>query len=271
MKWPFSSKSSEPTVIKAEIVATGDELLRGMLVDSNSAFVSKRLSAGGIEVTRVTKIGDDVAGLAPQIASAMTRAQLVVTIGGLGPTTDDRTVEALGYAAARPLEHDPDAEMLIAMRYRAAFEEGQTTSTEMSAPRLKMARLPAGGIALPNPVGPAPGVLLETPTCLVVCLPGPPGQLEPMWDTVHEVLVEKFGLMAGFAQQSVTTTILDESLLAEELSSIAQRHPGAYIKSHARTDGLPIEITVMSGAETQEEADAQVDLIAGELSAAFEL
>ena len=95
--------------MKGEILATGDEIRSGALIDSNSAFIAERLEREGIEVTRHHCVGDDLGALSDILLEISQRADIAVVTGGLGPTTDDRTAEAAGQVAGVKMELNPDA------------------------------------------------------------------------------------------------------------------------------------------------------------------
>jgi len=161
--------------MKAEILAIGSELLGPLRSETNSLWLTERLLDAGIEVTARATLADDAALLRSALHGALFRADVVVATGGLGPTADDLTREAAAAATGRPLHRDRS--ILEALRARFA-RYGRT----MSATNEKQADVVEGAEALPNARGTAPGQVLEHEGCLLVLLPGPPGEMKPMFE-----------------------------------------------------------------------------------------
>ena len=156
-----------------EILSTGDELLTGQVVDTNSAWLMDRLWDLGVMVRRKTLVGDDRPDILAALAEVTSRADLVVMSGGLGPTEDDLTSECVAAAMGVPLEED--AASLEAIRRR--FERLGRTMTPNNA---KQARFPRGAAILPNRFGTAPGFLVRLGRAELVCLPGVPTEYRGM-------------------------------------------------------------------------------------------
>jgi nicotinamide-nucleotide amidase len=163
-----------PTV---EILSTGDELLTGQVVDTNSAWLMDRLWDLGVAVRRKTLVGDDRGDLLLALAETSGRAQVVVMSGGLGPTEDDLTAECLAAAMGVPLEvHLPTLE---AIRERFA-RMGRTLTPNNE----KQARIPRGAAVIPNRFGTAPGFIAPLGRGEVICLPGVPVEFKGLCDEV---------------------------------------------------------------------------------------
>ncbi len=245
------------TAPTAEIVATGDELVRGLTRDTNGAFIASRLATGGVRVTRLTVLPDDVETVAAEIRAAAERGvALVVTTGGLGPTTDDLTLEALARATDRPLRPSEEAEAMIVRRYRRLADVGAIGDGELTPERRKMSHLPSGARPLPNRMGTAPGVALEVAGRLLIALPGVPGELHAMWEgPVTDLLRERFGV-GGYAERTLHAVHNDESVLAPLVAEVAARHPGVYVKTRASSfeDGGAVRITLVAGGPTDDDA-----------------
>lgn len=171
----------------AEIIAIGDEITSGQTLDTNSQWLSRELESLGVRTLYHTTVGDELTPGVEVFRAAIDRADIVVATGGLGPTADDLTREALALATARPLELDPEAlrfiETMFAQRRRP-----------MPAQNRLQAMFPAGSRVVHNPHGTAPGIDLEltrsgkTP-CRVICLPGVPAEMVEMWnDSVRATL-----------------------------------------------------------------------------------
>jgi nicotinamide-nucleotide amidase len=164
--------------VRAAILVTGDEILRGRIQERNAGLIARSLEPLGVEIERVAIAGDDLDGLVRAIEGLLAGpADLICTTGGLGPTHDDLTMEAVARATGRRLAIDAGALAMVEARHAGIAVDAATRG----AVQEKQASLPAGAIVLP-PVGTAPGCLLEHEGGLVAVLPGPPWELEAMWE-----------------------------------------------------------------------------------------
>lgn len=159
--------------MKAEVITVGSELLFGTFDNSNLMKICRELDGIGIEVAYATTVGDDEKAISGCISAAIGRADAVIITGGLGPTHDDLTREALAAATGTELEFHPELEAEL-LRF---FESRARTMHELN---LIQAYLPAGAEALPNPLGTAPGISLEHEGVPVFALPGVPAEMEEM-------------------------------------------------------------------------------------------
>jgi nicotinamide-nucleotide amidase len=165
---------AEARMRRGEIIAIGSELLLGGRLDTNSLFLTDELAALGIEVRWKTVVGDDEADLMDAIRTAARRADLVVMTGGLGPTEDDLTRDAIARVTNRPLRRH--AEAVKGMTRRLAAWGRVPTAAQM-----KQALIPSGAAVLDNPVGSAPGFCLSWKTCQLIALPGVPAEAKAMF------------------------------------------------------------------------------------------
>src|SRR5262245_11766324 len=163
--------------MRACILAVGSELLTPFRVDTNSLLITERLNAVGYDVRLKTVVGDNLDELARIIESALGWADLIVTTGGLGPTEDDLTRDAV----ARVLELPLDVDEAIVESIRARFAKRGLTMTENNR---RQAMVPRGATVLDNPNGSAPGLLLKRGATDIVLLPGPPREMTPMLEAV---------------------------------------------------------------------------------------
>ncbi len=159
----------------AEIVAVGSELLTPFRIDSNSLFLTRRLNDAGLVVRIKSIVGDDRVALAAIVRAALDRADLVITTGGLGPTDDDVTREVVAGVLDLPLEEDAGVLAVI----RARFDRRRVPMPEINR---RQAMVPRGARVLDNPNGTAPGLWIDAGARVVVLLPGPPRELEPMFE-----------------------------------------------------------------------------------------
>ena len=165
------------TVASAEIIAVGSELLGHTRVDTNSLYVTRRLLEAGIPVRTKSVVGDSEADVAAALAAALSRADLVVMTGGLGPTDDDVTRNAVSRVLARPLHEDA----AVVERIRGRF---QARGVDMPSINRRQAMVPEGAEVLLNARGTAPGLWIEADDKIVILLPGPPPELQPMVDAL---------------------------------------------------------------------------------------
>lgn len=169
----------------AEILAVGTELLTPFRVDTNSLYLTGQLNDLGIDVRLKSVVGDDAVVLAERVREALARADLIVTTGGLGPTSDDLTREVVAGVLGLPLVDD--AALGDAIRQR--FER---RGLRMPDANRRQAAVPAGAVVLPNPNGTAPGLWLATGDRVIVLLPGPPREMQPMFErAVRPALAER--------------------------------------------------------------------------------
>ncbi|MDP2872984.1 MAG: competence/damage-inducible protein A [Bacillota bacterium] len=157
----------------AELIFAGTELLLGQILNTNAQFLSLRLAEVGVDVYHQTVVGDNSGRIEECFRLALTRADVIIASGGLGPTTDDMTREALAQVLCRELVVDqPSLEHI-----RSFFAQRGRVMTSNNA---KQAMIPAGGRAIANRLGTAPGVAVEHEGKLIFLLPGPPFEMEPM-------------------------------------------------------------------------------------------
>ncbi len=196
----------------AEILATGDEIRSGAVVDSNSAFIAGELEAEGIAVIRHTCVGDDRDGLAAVLKEMAGRSEVAVVTGGLGPTVDDLTAEASALAAGVALEPNSEA--------RASMEAFFRKRRRLFSPsNVKQALLPHGAVCIPNPIGTAPGFMIQLGRCAMFFLPGVPHEMRHMLtEAVVPMIRRRLGTSgAGDGRLTVTTFGLPEAAVGEKM------------------------------------------------------
>jgi nicotinamide-nucleotide amidase len=169
--------SADRSLRTAEVIAVGSELLGSTRLDTNSLFLSERLASLGIELRTKAVVGDDRAGLAALVQAAMNRSDVVILTGGLGPTDDDLTRDAVSDVLQLPLEEHADIITKIEQRFARR-------GLRMPDVNRKQALVLRGATVLDNPHGSAPGQFLDHQGHVVVLLPGPPRELQPMMDNV---------------------------------------------------------------------------------------
>ena len=172
----------------AEILCIGTELLMGQVLNTNAQFLARRLAALGVTQQHQTVVGDNAERLEAAYRLALSRADVVITSGGLGPTVDDITKRVAAKVAGKELVHFPEAEEMIRARFRELRKE-------MTPNNLAQAMFTPDSILLPNACGTAPGAIVPMGEGKVVIhLPGPPYELQPMFiDQVEPWLQERSG------------------------------------------------------------------------------
>jgi len=166
-------------ISRAAIIAVGSEMLTPTKIDTNSLFITEQLNLLGIQVAFKTIVGDDRGDLETAVRDALTRVDLLVCCGGLGPTDDDLTRPVVADVLQRPLIEDEE----ITARIRARFAGRGLQMPEINR---RQAMVPAGGLVVPNANGTAPGLWIEHGDQLVLLLPGPPRELKPMMTALAE-------------------------------------------------------------------------------------
>ena len=214
----------------AEIIAVGSELLGETRLDTNSLFLAGRLGDLGIELRAKSVVADDRDRLRDVFLAAMSRADLVILTGGLGPTDDDLTREVVAAALGRPLSEDPS----IVTQIRGRFERRGLRMPDVNR---RQAMVPAGAVVLDNPNGTAPGLLIEHGEQVVVLLPGPPRELKPMFDNLCRPSLG--ARAAGWRIHKETLFIAGRG--ESHVEEIAQP-----IYSRWTTENPPIETTILA-------------------------
>ena len=172
--------------MNAEIVSVGTELLLGQIVDTNAPYIARTLAAHGISAYHRTTVGDNPQRLTETLRQAFSRADIVITIGGIGPTMDDLTKETVSDVLGIPLEYDE--------KHRKWLENLAKSRDWTNIPPAfwKQAQIPSQGAGIANPNGTALGALFRTDDKLAICLPGPPNELIPMVEAgVVPILTER--------------------------------------------------------------------------------
>lgn len=259
-------------MINVEILTIGNEILLGLVEDTNSNYLCRVVRGMGGRVRHVAVVRDEIDAIADEIrAAGARRAELIFTCGGLGPTDDDLTLSAIAKAADLRLEINETAKQLVESRYRELASQGFVSSAEMNEARLKMARLPEGARPVENPVGAAPAVVVECIGARIVSLPGVPAELRGIIEgPLQTLLTEVFG-RGSYREHQMTVECGDESELAPALRKVALAHPEVYIKSRASHFGSDVRFRILisvSGSST-EETEQMIETAASDLTRAL--
>lgn len=200
----------------AEIIAIGSELLLGATIDTNSAYLARQLAGAGVNLFRKSVVGDNSERIAATIREALGRAELVICTGGLGPTVDDVTREAVALAFGRALEFRQELLDQIAARF-AAF------GRPMSESNRRQAYIPAGARAIENPRGTAPSFIVEDAQGTVIVLPGVPYEMRFLFETVVlPYLRDERGVSDVILVKTLHATGLGESVIGEMIADLME-------------------------------------------------
>jgi len=235
--------------MKAEILSIGTELLRGEVADTNATYLAGELPLAGIELCWVTVVDDDLEKLAEAFQRAITRSDIILATGGLGPTADDLTREAI----AKALGEEPRVCQALEQQLRAFF---QSIGRAMPSHNLKQAMLIPSAQPIPNPRGTAPGWWVEKEGKTIVAMPGPPREMQPMWQ--NEVMPRLRQRAQGIVilSRTLKTFGLSEAAVDEMVSpvfSLSTPSLGIY----AKTDGIHLRLVARGGK--REEAEKLID------------
>ena len=211
----------------AEIIAIGTELLLGEITDTNSVYLARQLRDIGVNLYLMTTVGDNLARISSAIASALDRAEIVITSGGLGPTVDDMTRQAVADAVGAPLVFHQSLYDGIAERFRGF-------GSAMTANNAQQAWLPEAATLIENPVGTAPSFIVESPRGVVVSLPGVPREMKYlMSQSVVPYLLRKYQLGVIVAR-TLRTAGIGESALDDQIGAelLSEGNPSVGLAAH---------------------------------------
>jgi nicotinamide-nucleotide amidase len=226
-------------IVTAELIAVGTELTTGTTRDTNTGDLAGQLTELGLTVRRISDLPDDLDAVRDALITAMSAVDLVVVTGGLGPTPDDLTREAI--AAATDLEPSVDEE--LERWLRGLFER---RGVEMPAANRKQAWLVPGAVALPNERGTAPGWWLERPDGrLIIALPGPPAEMWPMWRNHTRPRLEERGVGGERVSRTLRLTGVGESVLVGLIGEELLRGRSPQVATYAKPDSVDVRITAI--------------------------
>jgi nicotinamide-nucleotide amidase len=247
-----------PAPVRIELIAVGDELLLGFVIDTNTAHIARVLAAEGINVVRRSTVSDDREAIVAAVREALDRTGAAITTGGLGPTSDDLTIPSLAAAFGRALVLDEAVLAGIEARFRALGYQ-----RAMPVGNRQQAMLPAGAHVLQNHHGSAPGVWLEDERGRwVATLPGVPREMRGMLaDTLLPRLRERLAMSAAPASvvrsRTLRSTGIGESALAESLGELGKGLPGMPLAYNPKWQGTDLRLTI--NGVSAAEADVRLD------------
>jgi nicotinamide-nucleotide amidase len=235
--------------LNAEIVTTGTELLLGVITDTNSTYIARQLRDIGLDLYYITSAGDNQERVASVLDAALNRSAVIITTGGLGPTVDDVTREAVACATDRELVCDPE----LVASIEAFFEQRGYTMSENNR---RQARIPAGAIPIVNPVGTAPCFIVEDQRGIIISLPGVPREMKYMMEhVVLPYLREKFDLQQIIKARTLHTCGIGESSLDSQIADLEESsNPTIGLAAHPGQS----DIRITAKADSEAEADAMI-------------
>ena len=240
-------------------LAIGNEVLDGLVLDTNSNWMELRLVALGMQIKRLVSVRDELDEIGKALYFLIDACDVIITSGGLGPTHDDMTLKAIAIALNRDIEENPEALKIVERQYKTLFERGIVQSPDITEARRKMARIPKEAIPLDNQVGGAPGVMIHEKDTTIFCLPGVPSELKFIFeDSVVPWISER--VKRKFFEKVVEFGMHDESMFAPAIDIVMKKYPGVYIKSMPKTYGTSktLRVWVSAGGNELKELETLV-------------
>lgn len=233
----------------AEIITIGTELLLGENVDTNTRHIARTLRSLGVDLYRTITIGDNVERIAEAISESLARANIVITTGGLGPTVDDPTREAVAKAVGVETEYRPELwEQITARIARYGRKPGENQK--------RQARIPQGAIAIENPVGTAPAFIVEKGDHCVISLPGVPREMETLLSrAVVPYLQKRYNLRDVIKVRVLHVAGIGEGTIDERIADLEKlANPTVGLAAHVGV----VDVRIAAKAASEAEADALI-------------
>jgi len=233
----------------AEIISIGTELLLGEITDTNAPYLARLLRDIGVDLYRKTTIGDNTKRIAQIIQECLQRCDIIITTGGLGPTVDDPTREAVALAVGVPTEYHPE----LWEQIQARFVRYGRQPTENNR---RQAYIPQGAIPVENPVGTAPAFIVDQNDKIVISLPGVPREMEYlMQNYVLSFLRERFNLHGIIKARVIHTAGIGESQIDDMIGDLeAMSNPTVGLLAHSGQ----VDVRITAKAESESQADQMI-------------
>lgn len=230
---------------KLEIITIGTELLLGEITDTNSTYIARTLRDHGIDIYRITTIGDNPGRIASTIKEALNRADIIITTGGLGPTVDDPTRQAVADAVNRDL-------IFVEELWTQILERFQDYGHQPTENNRRQANVPKGAITIPNPVGTAPCFIVEIGHASIISLPGVPREMEfILHEKVIPWLSEKYVLKSQIIKATVLhAASIGESVIDEKIEDL-ERLANPTVGLLAHPGQVDIRVTAKASSELE--------------------
>jgi nicotinamide-nucleotide amidase len=228
--------------MRAEIISCGTELLLGQITDTNATYLAQSLSGLGIDLYYVSQVGDNLGRIVETLRRAWERSQLIIMTGGLGPTEDDLTREAISTLLGESMQVDP----ALAEELRSWFA---TRGLQMPARNLKQATLIPSARPLPNPLGTAPGWWVEKEGRILVAMPGVPREMYRMWEAEAMPRLSPYTGGVLFTRM-LRVSGLGESAVEERLEAFI-RASNPTVATYAKSDAVDVRITAKAASTAE--------------------
>ena len=249
--------------MEIELLMIGNEILIGKTQDTNSNWMTKRITKYGHKVKRITTIGDKLETISETLKDILKRRpNIIITSGGIGPTFDDMTLQGIANGLNRKLELNNHAYNSIKKAYEQAHKKGLLKLEGMTKEREKMAYLPKGSIPLPNTVGTAPGVKIELDISTIFILPGVPAEMKAMFRNVIIPILKKE--KGNFIEKGFLFSGIGESQIAAYTTELEQKYPQLWIKTHPKI-GLSVQVEVSITAFNVQDGEELIEKVLNEL------
>lgn len=238
-------------VSRARLITVGDEILAGRIQDTNSKWLCERLTEQGVWVEKIVVVHDDIEQISREVIDAIeSGVNYLVVSGGLGPTPDDVTVEAIAKALGRRLVKDPEVVGWMKKKAKWLMERGYLKE-EPNVEEWKYVWVPEGMVPIKNDVGLAPGLLCKVGNTLLVVLPGVPKELQAMFAKVAEEYVKSDEVLLCEEIKAVGL----ETDLSQHYEELMKRFPGVRVGSYPRLpdEGGYITIRLYASGRSEEE------------------
>ncbi len=236
--------------MKAEIIAVGTELLLGQIVDTNSAHIAQQLTTVGLDLHFKATVGDNLERLKSTLRTALSRSDFIITTGGIGPTLDDLTREAVAEVLGRPLVFQPGL-------FDQINDFFNRIGRPMSSNNRKQAFIPEGAIPIENPVGTAPGFIAEQDGRVIIAVPGVPHEMRYFMEhSVLPYLREKLGIRELIVSRVLKLFGIGESMVDERIKDLIEQgtNPTIGLLAHTQIGEIHIRLTVKAAEKSLAEA-----------------
>ncbi len=233
----------------AEIITIGTEILLGEILDTNAQYLARALRDAGVDLYRKTTVGDNARRIAQVIQEALARCEIVITTGGLGPTVDDPTRDAVALAAGVETEFRPELWEQIVNRFQR-FNRQPTENNK------RQAFVPRGALAVENPVGTAPAFIVERGERAIISLPGVPSEMEYLTqNALLPYLRQRYKLKGVIKTRVLHTAGVGESQIDDLISDLEElANPTVGLAAHSGQ----VDVRITCKGESQEEADEMI-------------
>ncbi len=237
---------------KVWLLTIGNEILIGRIINTNAAWLARKLTFLGFNVERIIVTPDSLEDISGEIRRALDKGdvRVVITTGGLGPTYDDMTLAAVAKSAGVSLKLNEEAYEMVKEKYAQG-------NLEMTKDREKMAYLPEGARPLRNPVGTAPGSWFEVGNTVIISLPGVPAEMEAIFESEVMPRLQSIAPKLAVVECGFRVIGVPESSLAPYLEDAERKNPGCYVKSHPKGNevrGPILEVKVLASGHSRDEA-----------------